>query len=220
MSNGYSSANKLSIDWNKKLPINTLHHKYGGIPNNGITLPKCGSCHKKYHLLFQIDMKDTTLNYLDLHSQEYIFIISCLNCATYERPYYYFLNNHKEIAILKESPRKYVPEYPEILEEYPVSCRELLENEYSESTDGFFYKIPNNRGNHQLGGKPLWIQDKESIQCIKCKNEMSYLAMIDTEIYIGKNGFREKGHMFGDNGILYVFICRSCGIFSSIGQGF
>ena len=49
--------------------------------------------------------------------------------------------------------------------------------------------------------------DVEHINCIKCKKDMSYLAMIDTELYIGKNGFREKGHMFGDNGIhMYLFV--------------
>jgi hypothetical protein len=218
MDNGYESASKLSIDWNKQLPSNTLLHKYGGVPNNSITLPVCGNCHKRYHLLFQIDMKDNTLDYLDLKSQEIIYFISCLNCATYEKPYYFIRRNNR-IVILNESPSKYAPEYPEILEEYPVSIKQLLANEYPESKDGFYYTVPKKRGNHQLGGKPLWIQDAIHIPCITCNTEMSYLAMIDTELHIGKNGFREKGHMFGDNGILYVFVCRRCGIFSSIAQG-
>jgi uncharacterized protein YwqG len=219
MRNNYPIAHRLTIDWNKQLSNSTLLHKYGGIPSNEITLPRCGGCCEYYHLLFQVDLHDQNLDYLDKNDSEFIFIISCLNCATYEKPMFYTINNHKEIVVLHESPRKCVREYPVPLEEHHVTCRKLLENELPISEDGYFYKIPAQRGNHQLGGKPLWVQDEEHIRCIKCKKEMSYLAMIDTELYIGKDGFRERGHMFGDNGILYIFVCRKCNIFSSIAQG-
>jgi hypothetical protein len=220
MVNQYPFAYRLTIDWTKKIINTTLLHRYGGIPSNGIKLPKCNGCHQYHHLLFQIDLRDKNLEYLDLKDQEFLFIISCLNCATYDAPMYYSIKNHKEIEILKEIPHKYVSEYPVPLDDYPVICKMLNKNEYPISEDGIFYKIPKQRGNHQLGGKPLWIQDVEHIKCIRCNNEMSYLAMIDTEYYIDKNGFREKGHMFGDGGILYEFVCRKCNIFSSIAQGF
>jgi predicted nucleic-acid-binding Zn-ribbon protein len=219
MSINNSIAYRLSVDWTKELPSSNLLHKYGGTPSNGIGLPKCGSCKKYYHLLFQIDLRDQSLNYLDLQDQEFLYVISCMNCATYERPYFYLLSDHKEIKILHESPRKYVHEYPVPLEEFQVSCKRLQNDEYPISEDGFYYKLPNQRGNHQLGGKPLWIQDEEHIQCIRCKKEMSYLAMIDTDLHIGKDGLRERGHMFGDNGILYLFFCSSCRIFSGKAQG-
>ncbi len=219
MENEYPFAHRLSIDWTKQLDNNDLLHKYGGIPSNDIKLPKCSGCHQYHHLLFQIDLSDNNLEYLELKKQKFLFIITCLNCATYDSPMYYSLKNNKEIIILKEKPHKYVPEYSVPLDNYPVNCRMLEKNEHPISDDGIFYKLPKIRGNHQLGGKPLWIQDIEHIKCIKCRKEMSYLAMIDTEHYIGKNGFREKGHMFSDNGILYVFVCRNCGIYSSVAQG-
>src|SRR4030042_2394850 len=202
----YLIAHRLIIDWEKQLPASNMMYKYCGIPSNGISLPKCSSCHEYYHLLFQVDLRDQNLDYLDLKDSEFFFIISCLNCATYENPMFYFLKDQKEIVIVHEAPRKYIRTYPNPLEEYPVSCRKLLENEYPISEDGFYYTLPHKRGNHELGGKPLWVQDKESIKCIKCKKEMSYLAMIDTDLHIGNDGFRERGHMFGDNGILYVFV--------------
>jgi hypothetical protein len=132
---------------------------------------------------------------------------------------FYIVKDHKEIVVLHESPSKYVRAYPVPLEEHQVSCRKLLPKEYPLSEDGFFYNLPTKRGNHQLGGMPLWVQDEEHIKCIKCKQKMAYLAMIDTELHIGENGFREEGHMFGDNGVLYLFVCRKCDIFSSVAQG-
>jgi uncharacterized protein YwqG len=219
MNSKYPIAYRLEIDWNKQLPVPELLHKYGGIPSNGITLPRCISCHQEYHLLFQIDLRDRNLDYLELNKKGFIFIISCLNCATYEHPMFYYLKDQKEIVVLHELPRKFIHEYPVPLEEYQVTCRKLLENEYPKSEDDFYYNLPDQRGNHQLGGIPLWVQDEEHIKCSKCKKEMTYLAMIDTDLHIGKDGFREKGHMFGDNGILYVFVCRKCGIFASKAQG-
>ncbi|MBN2033904.1 MAG: hypothetical protein JW836_11550 [Deltaproteobacteria bacterium] len=219
MNDHYPLAHRLTIEWNKQLADSAFLHKYGGIPSNGIVLPRCSGCHEQYHLLFQIDLRDQSLNYLEITNTEFLFVISCLNCATYEKPIYYTLKNHKKIVVIKASPGKYVHEYPSPLEEHQVSCRKLLKNEYPHSNDGFYYDLPAKRGNHQLGGKPLWVQDEEHIKCVKCKRGMSYLAMIDTELHIGQNGFREKGHMFGDNGILYMFVCRRCGIFSAKAQG-
>jgi hypothetical protein len=219
MIDDYPQAHRLKIEWNKKFSDSEFLHKYGGLPSNGIALPRCEGCSELYHLIFQIDLRDQTLDYLDIRNTDFIFVISCLNCATYEKPIFYKLINRKEIFVLHASPSKYVNAYPTPLEEHQVSCRRLLEREYPSSEDGFFYDLPAKRGNHQLGGKPLWVQDEEHIECIECKSKMSFLAMIDTDLIIGQNGFRKLGHMFGDNGILYVFVCRECGIFSSKAQG-
>ena len=70
---------------------------------------------------------------------------------------FYKVKDHKEILILKENTNKYVQEYSVPLDEYPVTCRMLEEKEYPISDDGIFYKLPKQRGNHQLGGNPLWI---------------------------------------------------------------
>ena len=211
-------AFRLKIDWDDQLTNSKFEHKYGGYPSNGVILPRCSNCNASYHLLFQIDLRDENLSFLNLRDLDYFYMISCLNCATYEKPVYYHLNDHQEIVVERESPGKYISEYPVPLEEHRVSCEKLLDHEYPESENGF-YKLPAKRGNHQLGGIPLWVQDEEHISCIKCKREMSYLAMVDTELYIGKDGFRERGHMFGDNGILYVFVCRRCNYFSAVAQG-
>lgn len=212
-------GHRLIVDWNNQLHTTEYSHKYGGIPSNGGTLPICSGCRDHYHLLFQIDLGDKTLAYLDLNDLDYLFLISCLNCATYEKPMYYTLNKKgHEIVILHESPGKFVHEYSDPLDEYRVSSRKLLEKEYP-ITDNEFNRLSSHEGKHQLCGTPIWRQREEHILCIKCGKEMSYFAMVDSELYIGKNGFREKGHMFGDEGILYVFICRNCGVFAEKAQG-
>jgi hypothetical protein len=54
--------------------------------------------------------------------------------------------------------------------------------------------------------------------CPSCGNEMEYIAMADSELYIGEDGFRSRGHMFGDEGILYVFLCRQCEVLATKAQ--
>ena len=64
MGNEYPYAHRLTVEWNKQLFNDDLLHKYGGIPSNGIKLPKCSGCRQYHHLLFQIDLRDKNLEHL------------------------------------------------------------------------------------------------------------------------------------------------------------
>ena len=214
-----SIGHRLIIEWGKPLGRAGYLHKYGGFPSNGVSFPLCKGCKKPFHLLLQIDLADPDLTYLELHSLDYLFLFSCLNCASYEKVMYYQLNNRgQEIVILRQTPGVYVSEYPVPLEEQKVSHRWLKENEYP-GTKEIEQRLLSQKKKHQLGGAPLWIQDVEHISCVQCGQEMEYIAMVDTELYIGEDGFRERGHMFGDSGTLYTFVCRECGLFASRAQG-
>jgi hypothetical protein len=132
---------------------------------------------------------------------------------------YYRLNNRaQQIVVLRQTPGVYVGEYSVPLEEQKLSHRLLKENEYPKTKEDERRLLSQER-KHQLGGAPLWIQDVEHISCLECGNEMEYIAMVDTELYIGEDGFRERGHMFGDSGTFYTFVCRECGLFASHAQG-
>lgn len=212
-------GHRLIINWKDNPSTSTHTHKYGGNPSNKAVLPLCGNCGESLHLMFQIDVTDPQLNYLNLKFLSYLFVVTCLNCASYERPMYYRIEHDgREIVVLKEMPRIGVHQYPHPLEEHSVSLRPLTEDEYPLTEDELF-DLLEQQGKHQLAGMPLWVQDEENMPCIVCNNRMEYIAMVDTELYIGEDGFREKGHTFGDRGILYVFICRKCNILSVIAQG-
>jgi uncharacterized protein YwqG len=209
---------RLTIDWEAASTASAYANKYGGLPSNGAKLCTCKGCGHHHHLLFQIDLTDPNLSYLGLDSSDYLFIFTCLNCASYEKVMHYRLNDRgKEIVVLQDTPGVFVRQYPDCLDEHPVSCRHLKHDEYP-VTEEVLSSLLSREGKHQLGGMPTWIQNKEQISCLDCGYEMEYIAMIDSELYLGKDGFREKEHMFGDEGILYVFVCRECGIFAAKAQ--
>jgi uncharacterized protein YwqG len=211
-------GHRLIIDWETRSAASAYANKYGGLPSNGTKLGTCKGCGHHHHLLFQIDLFDPNLSYLGLDSLDYLFIFTCLNCASYEKEMYYRLNDRgKEIVVLQETPGVFVHQYPDYLDEHPVSYRHLKHDEYP-LTEEIFSNLLSREAKHQLGGMPTWIQDKAQISCLDCGQEMEYIAMIDSELYVGKDGFREKGHMFGDEGILYLFVCRECGIFAAKAQ--
>jgi uncharacterized protein YwqG len=214
-----SIGHRLIIEWGKPLEPTGYFHKYGGLPSNRASLPLCQRCKKPFHLLLQIDLTDPDLTYLELPVLDFLFLFTCLNCASYEEVMYYRLNNRgQQIVVLQQTPGVYVGEYPVPLEEQKVSHRLLRENEYPKTKEDERRLLSQER-KHQLGGAPLWIQDVEHISCVECGKEMEYIAMVDTELYIGEDGFRERGHMFGDSGTLYTFVCRECGLFASQAQG-
>lgn len=212
-------GHRLIIEWEKLANRSVHSHKYGGVPSNGAPLPLCQGCQQPFHLLFQVDLADPDLAHLELPGLDYLFFFSCLNCASYEHAMYYLLNNRgQEIAVLQQSPSVYVAEHPIPLDERDVSHRLLEEDEYPK-TEEDERRLLSQEKKHQLGGRPLWIQGVEHIPCLKCGKEMEYIAMVDTELRIGEDGFRERGHMFGDSGTLYAFVCRGCGLFAAKAQG-
>ena len=218
MNKQFPFGHRLIIDWKKEVFSTPYLHKYGGVPTNGAKLPNCHGCGNRFHLLFQIDLADPSMNYLGIDNLDFLFFFSCLNCATYENTMYYTQGNRgKKIVILQEKPGKFVKEYPAILDEHPVVYRILEEDDYPLTEDTLSLLL-SQEGKHQLGGMATWIQHVEQVPCNKCGNTMSNLAMIDSELYIGNDGFREKGHMFGDEGILYIFYCRECGVFATRAQ--
>jgi hypothetical protein len=211
-------GHRLIVNWSE-YPLPSGHkHKYGGTPSNGAILPVCSGCRGRLHLLMQIDLADPELGYLNLNGPDYLLILTCLNCASYEKPMHYRLvGKRPEIVVLHEEPGVCVQEYPDPLVEHPVQLRALKDNEYP-ATETNLLHLLEQEGKHQVGGEPIWVQYKEYVQCIVCTDVMEYIAMVDSELYIGENGFRERGHMFGDEGILYVWACRKCNVLATKAQ--
>lgn len=68
----------------------------------------------------------------------------------------------------------------------------------------------------KLGGEPEWIQGDETPRCYSCGEPMTFVAQIDSvEHDDPHNPLRRdcRGHqdyMFGDVGMIYVFLCFAC----------
>ncbi|AHG92851.1 hypothetical protein J421_5316 (plasmid) [Gemmatirosa kalamazoonensis] len=70
----------------------------------------------------------------------------------------------------------------------------------------------------KLGGKPTWEHGGQTPACARCSEPMSFLAQIDSiEHEDPKNPHAidalsdDQQYMFGDVGMVYVFLCLTCG---------
>jgi hypothetical protein len=77
---------------------------------------------------------------------------------------------------------------------------------------------PDNLGlRTKLGGKPDWIQGPEIPYCTQCKSSLTFIAQIDSiehesetnPLSIPARGGKQD-YMFGDVGMIYVFLCFYC----------
>ena len=208
-------GHRLVVDWQNPTVSAPYSHKYGETPSSGAVLPLCRCCGKNMHLLLQADLTDPSFRYLGLKSLGYLFVLTCMNCLSYLSPMYYRVEYRgSKIVVLREQPVRCIDNYPHPLDEHPVSCRGLVKDDYPLTEDDLS-RLISREGKHQLGGTPIWIQDEEHISCVACGTEMEYIAIVDSELYVGEDGFPTHGHMFGDEGILYTFMCRRCGILAT-----
>ena len=70
----------------------------------------------------------------------------------------------------------------------------------------------------KLGGSPTWEQGDETPRCPSCTERMTFLAQIDSiEHDDPANPHRidclsdDQQYLFGDVGLVYVFLCLDCG---------
>ena len=69
----------------------------------------------------------------------------------------------------------------------------------------------------KLGGKPTWAQRPEVPKCSECKLAMTFIAQIDSMEHdephnpnAVSNASGQQQYMFGDVGMIYVFMCFWC----------
>ncbi|OGC50593.1 hypothetical protein A2716_05320 [candidate division WWE3 bacterium RIFCSPHIGHO2_01_FULL_40_23] len=107
-----------------------------------------------------------------------------------------------------------------ILKQYKVTLEKF---DPEESIIGSY---PDNIGlRTKLGGHPEWIQGDETPICPTCKKEMSFIGQIDSLEHQSKNNpysidalSPDQEYMFGDVGMIFVFLCFDCLETSSILQ--
>lgn len=100
---------------------------------------------------------------------------------------------------------------PEILREYRIQFEKVPDGQRA-------FPDENNLGiRSKLGGEPNWCQYPEIPKCKGCKEKMSFVAQIDSmEHDEDHNPHRidclsdEQQYLFGDVGMLYIFVCFDC----------
>jgi uncharacterized protein YwqG len=101
--------------------------------------------------------------------------------------------------------------FPKALREYRVRFEKVRKGKTAISSDGKLGR------RSKLGGEPDWIQSPEWPKCSSCKEQMTFIGQIDSlehdephnphaiDCMSGK-----QQYMFGDVGMIYVFLCLDC----------
>ncbi|MBN2132496.1 MAG: DUF1963 domain-containing protein [Sedimentisphaerales bacterium] len=170
-------------------------HFFGGqLPE----MPACHNCATPLHLLATIDLTDPSLGFPGI-GEPILRIAACLNCDAITSPLFLSYAGGG-LRVLHQDAGQRFGDLPRILTEQDVKL-EPNRQSLDEKED---------TPRHQLGGSPTWIQGIEAPSCIECGNAMPFIAQLDTD--------RSVGMQFGDDGILYVFICTSCRVLASFAQ--
>jgi len=77
----------------------------------------------------------------------------------------------------------------------------------------------------KLGGEPTWCQSPEVPDCPACKKQMSFIAQIDSMEHDADYNphaigclSNQQHYMFGDVGMIFVFMCFNCNETKSVVQ--
>lgn len=164
--------------------------RFGGVSKRELT---CINCHKAMHQLLELNVADLKL--ADKAPKfASIEILFCLSCQIDSAPTYYKYDESGVCALIEQPKNKSYNEFG-TLPERSVSLTTARKRKLK----------------HQFGGKPNWLQGPYWLQCPECHEPMSFLLQMDTDPNLGIQ--------FGDDGMLYSFICEKCRVVGNVVQG-
>ena len=149
----------------------------------------CPNCRTPVHLILTIDTQDPALRLPPL-GRRYLPVVYCLNCMSWGTLYVDYAND--ALRLVRQDKADKVNDDDD-LEERGVSLAALASPASSAS---------------KIGGSPSWLQGPQVPQCARCEKPMAFLAQLKSL----------RGLAFGDEGVLYCFVCRACGIAASFIQ--
>jgi hypothetical protein len=151
--------------------------------------PKCPNCRTAVHLILEIDTKDPKLRRGPL-GRRLFPVLYCLNCMSWGTLYVDYAG--KKLRIVRQDKADKV-NADDPLEERPVSLTKLASPKTSAS---------------KIGGSPVWLQGTAVPECVRCDKPMSFFGQLKSLPTLG----------FGDDGVLYAFVCVDCNVSASLIQ--
>lgn len=144
-------------------------------------MPVCPNCRTAIHLILTIDTSDKTLELPSLGRRE-MPIVYCLNCMSWDPLFVDFSSD--PLRLVSQAQAEKVND-DSTLEERPVSLVPLGSPNTSVS---------------KVGGAPKWLQGPAIPDCARCDKPMTFFAQLES--------LRDLS--FGDEGVLYAFVCPAC----------
>jgi hypothetical protein len=169
---------------------------------------ECGCCGNQLHRLIEFDKISDDF---DLGINKLI-LATCMSCLGWEEsPLFY---RHNEMGMPESLIRKKNKTEPEFLAEpLKVTTVKLVQTPNRWMFQD--WALSNSRENlNRLGGHPSWIQDSEYPDCPDCKDKMTFLAQLDSDLPT----ITDEEWLWGSGGICYAFWCSKCKISSFLWQ--
>jgi hypothetical protein len=158
---------------------------------------QCGWCHHRLLTLFDIDMRDSRLQFL-APGWRRLRIPFCARCTGFGTIFvavdpqggaHWSRFNAKPVYIGTEEHRYPYPQHRLVL---GPARRTPFEADTGVLTEG----------GSQLGGFPMWVQGNSHPDCPKCRRLMVFVGQIQTEDALGMPA----------EGVTYAFLCQDCRI--------
>jgi hypothetical protein len=149
----------------------------------------CGNCGTPIHLILTIDTSDASLRLPQL-GRRHLPIVYCLNCMSWDALYVDYSSD--ALRIVRQPKLEKVNDDP-ALEERAVSLAPLASTNTSAS---------------KVGGSPKWLQGPDVPDCARCAKPMRFFAQLKSLPDLS----------FGDEGMLYSFVCPACKVSATLIQ--
>ena len=205
-------------------PPDGYRHKYGGGSGFVRALPDCKVCRQPLKLLFEFDLSDPALHFLNLPQLAFLPVLSCVDCdLAYVGELFYRVRAdaievlHSDAVTRIEDWDTACPERNIIIAPVPEEQRP---SHYKDADAWHDFMEESEVPKHQLAGTPSWVQGEHGVSCVECSRPMRFLGQVDSETWSVAGQGKFAGHMFGDMGILYVHYCDSCDIVATGGDGY
>ncbi len=197
-----ASATSYQIQINVMIPselgdVTAPRHRFGGQLHPAI---ECCNCRKPAHLLLTVDIEDPLLDELSAGTR-FLPVVHCLNCQVNSSPFS-IRRDGGSWKVLEQEVNQPFHDFPDYFEERQITVISPSDHVAQRETQG--------RPKHKFGGTPDWIQAAEDPNCPACGKSMRFLAQLDTDPSVGLQ--------FGDDGLLYSFVCVTCLVISSLIQ--
>jgi hypothetical protein len=149
----------------------------------------CPNCGTPIHLILTIDTSDKALRLAKVGRRSFP-IVYCLNCMSWDPLYVDY--SADALRIVRQPKAERVND-DDALEERTVALAPLASPHTSAS---------------KVGGSPKWLQGPAVPDCARCAKPMTFFAQLKSLPTLG----------FGDDGVLYSFVCPKCKVAATLIQ--
>jgi hypothetical protein len=168
-----------------------------------IMLPReerCGGCGRHLFTLFNLNLRDSSLAFLEADGER-LRIAMCPTCTAFDERLFTDVDTHGKSAWSEENgERVELLDDLDDWEDLPALPSEQLTLGSARRTPYETFAAYGQQGLSQLGGYPEWVQQPDYPRCPTCQQHMQFIGQVQLA------DLRENAE-----GMIYAFLCLPCG---------